>query len=282
MIISFLYVILALLGLSFLIFIHELGHYMVARWVGMRVETFSIGFGKPMISWERDGVKWQIGWLIFGGYVKIAGTETDDDKDPYEVKDGFFGKGPLARIEVALAGPLVNIAFAFVLFFCLWSIGGREKNFVEFTHKIGWVDPASELYLNGVRPGDEVTMYDGQVYSSAKDHIYLPSTSSGDIKVSGNKVNYLTGKKEVYDYDVKIYPHPNAAGKGVDTAGILAPASYVIYDDLPGGIANPLIEGSPMLQSGIQKGDRIVWVDRPQPVVAADVPQIQPASNPAR
>lgn len=261
MIISFLYVILALLGLSFLIFIHELGHYLMARWVGMRVETFSIGFGKPLLSWESQGTKWQVGWLFFGGYVKIAGTETDDGKDPYQVSDGFFGKGPWARIKVALAGPVVNIVFAFILFFALWSIGGREKNFGEFTHKIGWVDTASELYIDGVRPGDEVVKYDNQPYSSAKDHIYLPSTSSGDMKVSGAKVNYLTGKKEAYDYDVKIYPHPNAVDKGIDTAGIIAPASYVIYDDLPGGVANALIAGSPMLDSGIEKGDRLVWID---------------------
>ena len=83
---------LPFLGLSLLIFIHELGHYFMARRLGMRVETFSIGFGKPIYTWERDGVDWQIGWLLFGGYVKIAGMDTADQRDPYEVKDGFFGK----------------------------------------------------------------------------------------------------------------------------------------------------------------------------------------------
>jgi regulator of sigma E protease len=137
MIVSILYIILAILGLSFLIFIHELGHYYVARRLGMRVETFSIGFGKPIYSWYKDGVRWQIGWLLFGGYVKIAGMETQDARDIYDVQDGFFGKKPLDRIKVALAGPLVNIAFALVAFTLLWSIGGREKNFSDFTHKLG-------------------------------------------------------------------------------------------------------------------------------------------------
>ncbi len=65
MIINLIYILLAILGLSFLIFIHELGHYWMARRVGMRVETFAIGFGKPIYSWVRDGVKWQVGWLLF-------------------------------------------------------------------------------------------------------------------------------------------------------------------------------------------------------------------------
>ena len=72
MFVSFLYVILAILGISFLIFIHELGHYLMARRVGMRVETFSMGFGRPIFSWEYDGVKSQSGSLFLGGYVKIA------------------------------------------------------------------------------------------------------------------------------------------------------------------------------------------------------------------
>src|ERR1700730_4235279 len=96
---NLLHIFFAILGLSFLIFIHELGHYWMARRLGMRVEVFSIGFGTPIYSWERDGVRWQIGWLLFGGYVKIAGMETGEQQDPYAIKDGFFGKKPLDRIK---------------------------------------------------------------------------------------------------------------------------------------------------------------------------------------
>src|ERR1700720_3096977 len=112
MIVNLIYILLAIFGLSILIFIHELGHYFMARRLGMRVETFSIGFGKPIYSWMRDGVRWQIGWLLFGGYVKIAGMDTSDQRDLYAVEDGFFGKRPLDRIKVAFMGPFVNIVFA--------------------------------------------------------------------------------------------------------------------------------------------------------------------------
>lgn len=261
MIISALYIVLAVLGLSFLIFIHELGHYFVARRVGMRVETFAIGFGQPIYSWMHDGVKWQLGWIPFGGYVRIAGQDGDETKDPYSVPDGFFGKSPWDRIKVALAGPIANLLLAFLLFATLWVTGGREKNYAEFTKKIGWVDPRSSLYAAGIRPGDEISAYAGVPYESSKDNLYGPMTHPGRLEITGNKVDYLSGARTPYAISVDTYPHPAALQKGILTAGILAPANYIIYDRLPNGQESPLPEGSPMKASGIQYGDKIVWVD---------------------
>ena len=113
---------LAILGLSFLVFIHEFGHYWVARREGMRVEVFSIGFGRPMYSWTRDGVKWQICYLLFGGYVKIAGMDREDG-----APDGFYAKSPWARIKVVLMGPIVNIVFDLLAFTALWVMGGTGE-----------------------------------------------------------------------------------------------------------------------------------------------------------
>ena len=261
MILSLLYVVLAIFGLSVLIFFHELGHYFMARRVGMRVETFAIGFGKPIYSWERKGVKWQIGWLLFGGYVKIAGQDSDDTRNPYDIPDSFFGKPPIDRIKVAFAGPFVNLVLAFLFFTAIWATGGREKNFAEFTAKIGWVDPQSELYANGLRPGDEIESYNDNPFNSAKDHLYVPMTSSGEVDLKGKQVDYVTHQKTPFAYKVKTYPHPNVIEKGIVTTGVLGSANYIFYDKLPKGQENPLPEGSPMLQSGIQYGDRIIWVD---------------------
>lgn len=259
--ISILFFILAILALSFLIFIHELGHYLMAKKVGMRVETFSIGFGQAITSWMKDGTKWQIGWLPFGGYVKIAGTDTDVDKDPYSVSDGFFGKGPWARIKVAFMGPLVNIVFALLLFGLLYVGGGREKNFSEYTKKIGWIDPKSEVYEKGIRPGDEIAAYNSIPYESVKDHLNQPLVGPEITEVTGYRVNYATGNKTPFNIKVKNYPHPMLLDKGIVTAGILTPAMNLIYNKLPSGAENPLPEGSPLINSGIQYGDRVVWMD---------------------
>lgn len=251
---SFVLILLSLIALSFLIFIHELGHYLMARKVGMKVETFSIGFGKPIISWVRDGVTWQIGWLFFGGFVKIAGQEMDGEKNPYEIENGFFGKSPWDRIKVAFAGPLMNLVFAFILFTTLWVLGGREKNFSEYTPKIGWVDPKSELYEEGVRPGDEIVAYDDKAYQSSKDHLVQPMTASEKIDLAINKVDYPKKIKTEKKFSVKVYSRPDSLEPGILTSGILQPASYVINK-------GPLPPGSPLAESGIQEGDRILWVD---------------------
>src|SRR3989344_4423595 len=152
MIESIFYAVLGIFCLVFLVFIHDLGHYCMAKRHGMRVEAFAIGFGKPLYTWVRGGVKWHICCIPCGGYVKIAGMQKDGTREPHEIADGFFGKSPWQRIQVALAGPLVNIVFALFIFTILWFMGGQEKPFAEFTRRIGWVDPQSALYAKGVRP----------------------------------------------------------------------------------------------------------------------------------
>jgi regulator of sigma E protease len=169
MIMSIFYLLLAILGLGFLIFIHELGHYFVARRVGMTVEVFSIGFGPPIREWTFQGVKWKLCMLPFGGYVAIAGMNKKGNLEPHQIPDGFYGKKPLDRIKVAFAGPFVNIVFAFAAFCAIWVTGGQEKPFQEYTNVIGYVDPQSKLYINGIRPGDELTTLDGKSVGGYKD-----------------------------------------------------------------------------------------------------------------
>lgn len=254
------YILLSILGLSFLIFIHELGHYWMARREGMRVETFSIGFGRPIYSWKFQETTWQIGWLLFGGYVKIAGMDLEKSEDPYKEKDGFFSKSPWARIKVALMGPVANLLFALLAFAMLWVSGGREKRFSETTHKIGWVDPESALYKYGVRPGDEISAYDTHPYETAKDHLYAAMTENGEIPVEGYKINYTTGEREPFSILAESYPHPDALDEGIRTLGVLQPAGYLVYQK-PTEKQQGVLQNSPLLDSGIQNGDRLLWAN---------------------
>lgn len=259
---TYIYFILAFIALGFLIFIHELGHYFMARHVGMKVEAFGIGFGKSVYTWHRDGVEWRLNWLPFGGYVKIAGMELKKGEDPYAIPGGFFTKSPWDRIKVALAGPVVNLVFAFLAFTLIWAVGGREKPFSDYTKIIGWVDPKSELYAEGIRPGDEIISFNGVPYHSSKDLLYAPMTSNGDLEVRGYLINYKTGKKEPFDTKIKPYPHPLSLSEDILTSGILQPANQLIYR--PSALSKldkKFAESIEKNIGGIEEGDRIIWVD---------------------
>ncbi|MBS0615755.1 MAG: RIP metalloprotease RseP [Verrucomicrobia bacterium] len=246
---SIIYLFLALLGLGFLIFIHELGHYVVARRVGMKVEVFSIGFGKPIRTWEIQGVKWQLCYLPFGGFVKIAGMEKKGSLEPHEIAEGFYGKTPWARIKVALAGPVVNFAFALIVFTIIWLAGGQEKPFQQFTNVVGFVDPSSALYEDGLRPGDEITSFDHKPTDGIPKlymDLFLREKAS---QIAGKKIDYSSGSETSFTYEMP------AQAKSTDALNLgISPASYLIFSDF----TSP---NSPMQKSGIQKGDRILWVN---------------------
>jgi regulator of sigma E protease len=248
--IDIIYFILALLGLGVLIFVHELGHYIVARRNGMTVEAFSIGFGKPLYTWQVNGVKWQLCWLPFGGYVRIAGMEKKGGLEPYQIPDGFYGKSPWARIKVALAGPLVNVVFAFVAFTLIWMAGGQEKPFAQYTNVLGSVDPQSKIYSEGVRPGDEIVSVDHKSIRGFRDLALSILINEKPEEVQGLEINYWNGDKKPFAYKFD----PEAKGiEAMQSLGI-APASAILFEKF----SSP---ASPMQGSGIQQGDRILWVN---------------------
>ena len=262
MIETVLYTLLALLGLSFLIFIHELGHYIVARRNGMRVEIFSIGMGKPFYTWERKGVKWQLCYLIFGGYVKIAGQDKGEDgKEPHEIPDGFAAKTPWQRIKVVAAGPIVNIVFALILFSAIWALGGRQKPFSQYTRLIGSIAPRSELFAKGVRSGDEIRFLNGHKYNGIQDLAYASVIESDQIEIAGEMIDYYSGNRIPYDLKVKPYEEFHGNMPGSRAIGINGPASFLMYRGGTIQDYNPTSKGMPMHGTGIQEGDRILWAD---------------------
>ena len=113
-------VVLGLIGLSFLVFIHEFGHFIVAKWNGVRVKTFSIGFGKKLLKFRKGETEYCISLVPFGGYVAMAGENPEGEGDGEDTSDlderGFASKSVGARAAIAFAGPFVNILFAFLLF----------------------------------------------------------------------------------------------------------------------------------------------------------------------
>lgn len=243
---------IALLGLGFLVFIHELGHYIVAIKMGMRVETFSIGFGKPIFSFKVNKVNWQIGILPFGGYVRIAGMEKTGKLEPEQIKDGFYGKAPWKRILVASAGPIVNIAFALIVFSALYFLGGREQNFSAHTKIIGAVDPKSSIYAQKISAGDQIEMINGNKFQSFQDLLYTAILKNTAVSISGEKRDYFQGT--VTPFSIKVDPYPiSSQSREFKTIGITGPAQYLLYKESE--------YPSPIKNSGIQTKDRVVWAN---------------------
>jgi len=149
--------------LGVLVFVHELGHYLAARWRGVHVEAFSIGFGRSIASWtDRLGTVWKLAWLPLGGYVKLHGQERPEDVSQ-EVRAGwlpgrtFHEKPVLSRAIVVAAGPVANFLLAAVLFAGLFATVGRPVS----VPVIGEVVADGAAAKAGLQAGDRVQAIDG-------------------------------------------------------------------------------------------------------------------------
>ena len=148
---------LAFLGFAVLVILHELGHFTVAKLVGMRVEKFSLFFPPTLFSKKVGETEYAIGAIPAGGYVKISGMNPDEELPP-EVRDRAYHAQPVwKRIAVILAGPAVNVVVALVLLFIFWSAIGPETR----TDRIGVIEKESPAAEGGLKPGDRLVSVDG-------------------------------------------------------------------------------------------------------------------------
>jgi regulator of sigma E protease len=146
----------ALAVLSAMIFFHELGHYSAARFFGVYVEVFSIGFGKKLTSFMWLNTRWQISAIPLGGYVKMKGQ---DDLDPSAIstdRDSYNAKKPWQRIIILLSGPLANFLLAWILFLAI-AFGGPTT----LSPVIGKIVPNSPAQNAGLQSGDKILSING-------------------------------------------------------------------------------------------------------------------------
>ncbi|WP_348663990.1 M50 family metallopeptidase [Chlamydia vaughanii] len=248
---TIIYFILAALALGVLVLIHELGHLLAAKCVGMAVEGFSIGFGPALYKKKIGNIEYRIGIFPFGGYVRIKGMDKREkgaEADPdsvYDIPEGFFSKAPWKRIIVLAAGPLANILLAFVAFGALYVSGGRTKVYSEYSRVVGWVNPV--LKEKGLKLGDEVLTCNGKPYNSDKDAV-TSALLDGRLALQGIHPAYLSGKNTDFSLETAF----DVNKSGIPCAG----ASYLLYR-----YQEPISKHSPMAASGIQPGDRLVWMD---------------------
>ena len=173
-------VIYFLFVLTVLIYVHEWGHYVVARMNNVRVEVFSIGFGPEIFGWTNDaGTRWKISAVPLGGYVKMFGedslAEEEREFTPEELAVSFHQKRLGQRAAIVSAGPLVNFLFAIVLLAGLLSIIGTPRQMAG----VGEVLPGSAAAEAGMMTGDRIISINGEPLVTFDDLIEVISANPG-------------------------------------------------------------------------------------------------------
>jgi regulator of sigma E protease len=198
--------------LTVVVFVHELGHFLVARWCGVAVKTFSIGFGPEIAGFtDRHGTRWRLSWIPLGGYVKFiddenaasAGHKSLEQLSPEERKHSFQGKSLGQRAAVVAAGPVANFILAILIFTAIFALFGERIT----AAKVDIVNPGSAAERAGFVPGDRVISIDGQAIESFSEMQRIVGTSPDQplhfVVDRGGKTVEITAtpeRKEITDH----------------------------------------------------------------------------------
>lgn len=193
------YIIMAILGFSLLIIVHELGHFIMAKVNGIKVEEFSIGMGPEILSKKGKETQYSLRLFPIGGYVKMLGEEED-----VEDERSFSSKSPLRRITVILAGVTMNIIFAIIAF----SIIISNRGYTETT--ISKLEPDTPAIESGLQVGDKILTIDGSKVFTTTDvsmGIQLSKGSSVDLVVdrNGEKKNIIVTPRLIEQDGTEMY-----------------------------------------------------------------------------
>jgi regulator of sigma E protease len=180
------YLIPFLFVLTLVVFFHELGHFLVARWCGVRVVVFSIGFGPELFGFnDRHGTRWKLSAIPLGGYVKFFGDENAASvpdqaaiaaMSPEERRHSFVHQPVARRAAIVVAGPLANFLLAIAIFAALFMVFGKPST----SPRVDAVQPGSAAEAAGFQPGDVVLTIGGRPVESFSDMQQIVSTSAGE------------------------------------------------------------------------------------------------------
>jgi regulator of sigma E protease len=189
MIVTFLFV------FSFIVFIHEYGHYKVARYFGVKVFEFSIGFGPKLFKFKRNSTLYSLGIIPLGGFVKIAGLD-DDEENSYEANESFLNKTVLQRMLIIVAGPLMNVAMAILIFTVIFSVIGVPGE--EISNKVDTVYKNMPAYEAGIKVGDNIIkVNDYDVVDMSKAVSIIHNSNGENLKIT------IKRKDEIKQLNIK-------------------------------------------------------------------------------
>jgi regulator of sigma E protease len=147
-----------LLLLGVLVVVHELGHLVVAKLLGVRCERFSVGLGPPLLRYRYGETEYLIAALPLGGYVRMTGEAPDEEVAPEELARSFYGQSPLRRTAIALGGPVMNLMLSVVVIAAMLMSAGWPV----MTSRIGSVLPGSPAERAGLQSGDKIVSINGE------------------------------------------------------------------------------------------------------------------------
>lgn len=260
------YILIALevvLIFNLIIGVHELGHFLAARWRGLKVDRFAIWFGKPIWKKKIGDVEYALGTIPFGGYVSLpqmATMETIEGKSDTP-KEQLPNVSPLDKIIVAFAGPLFSFLLALGFAILVWQVG-KPSNEADNTTTVGWVDPTGPAWKAGLRAGDTILEVDGKPVhhfspTSSDSVTWQIVTSTGtnvaikyvrNIEV-GNVLLAETNTAYAVPTHLKT---PWYERKSLRKVMILAEEKATILE---------VASNSPAARAGLQEGDQVVALD---------------------
>jgi regulator of sigma E protease len=232
-------VVVVIVGIGFLIFVHELGHFLVAKWNKVRVEAFSLGFGPVIWGFWKGETHYRLSLVPLGGYVKMAGgdapTASYESDDPGE----FPNKSVPVRIAVYSAGVVMNLITGILFFVAAFNIGVPLMAPVA-----GVVQPDQAAWKAGIRPGDRVLTVGGREILDFEDILYAVAfaDSAVDIEVERD------GERLTFE---RVEPAENK-GLGIRMIGLGMPPEHTIE----------VRPGSPAERAGLVEGDKLLNVGR--------------------
>ncbi|MEE9543670.1 MAG: RIP metalloprotease RseP [Thermodesulfobacteriota bacterium] len=231
------------LVLGVLIFIHELGHFAVAKLVGVGVEKFSLGFGPKILGFTRGETEYRVSILPLGGYVKMTGESVDDEVSEEDRKKSFTHKPISRRAAIVVAGPIMNLVLAFLLLPIIYMIGVSVPAYLDSPARLGYVTVGEAASKAGLEKGDTVEFVNGDKIKKWEDLITITALSPDrvlDIKYSRGGVSFET----------QLTPEASKSGAGI--GGFFPPMAPRVAT---------VSKGYPAEEAGIEDGDLILSID---------------------
>jgi regulator of sigma E protease len=228
--------------LGVLVFVHELGHFLAARRLGVRVLTFSLGFGPKLLKFRRGDTEYCVSAIPLGGYVKMAGETPDDPRTGSP--DEFMSKTKWERFQVLIMGPVMNILLAVVVMAVVLAQGAEVPVYQDQPPVVGAVESESPAEQAGIQRGDLIVDVAGRAVDTWED-LFLAIGTRPDRDVA------LTLRREGQNQSVTVRPVPETRYE-IGTIGVLPDINPVVAS---------VIAGEPAERAGLLAGDLVLAVD---------------------